>query len=184
MNFGAYLSNSDGETNEEEYWAGFKTQRDFWEFIGAYHEFEWTRNRFIGIRSKYNVENGFTFKLIDWVKSGYPDEGEKITLNAGMTYIYEDRLVVVDKQSPSAVLGLDVSEKLLGSYRAFFQNKTYFDLADTENIDSNTELGLTANLSKYVSWKIAYQIKYRNAPVEGSRNTDKRFTLGLTMTWE
>ena len=87
------------------------------------------------------------------------------------------------RQSPN----LEVS----GSYKVqLFQNVKFgtkaeilFDLDKRESWESEWETGLDFRMTKYLTFRNSYELKYRNEPVEGFKSADHKVLVSVKVDW-
>ena len=140
--------------------------------LDAFGRLEYLVNEFAGIDNRVTFDAGLGYKVVD-------NGRHMLRLDGGLGYAHESRLV-----------GEDISAALLnvgGAYRwkpnetATIENATLFSQSFDEGDDwrFRNAFGVSAAMTRVLSLKLAHEIKYVNAPVEGFEKTDRLLSAAV-----
>ena len=140
--------------------------------LDVFGRVEYLANEFAGIDNRITFDTGLGYKVVD-------NGRHLLRLDAGVGYAHESRLV-----------GDDISAALLnlgGAYRwklndtATIENATLYSLSfdDGDDWRFRNSFGVSAAMTRVLSLKLAHEIKYVNAPVEGFEKTDRLLSAAV-----
>jgi putative salt-induced outer membrane protein len=163
---------SHGAETAAQYASDLRVERAFSARFGAYALAGWYRNPFAGIGRRFSEGAGLTAKIIAHPKDVLSGE-------AGISFVQErntafvtnsfsaGRGAVLYKHSFTDAASLQEALELLANLKT----------SDDRRV--NSETSLTAPLSKRISLKAAYLIRFQNLPEPGFKKTDRVFTTGV-----
>ena len=134
------------------------------------------RNRFAGIRRRYDEQIGIQARLL----AGRRDT---LRIEGGGTVTQEIKLDGVQQNFPAA--------RAAGSWRHAFNRTSYFhqtaeflpNMRDADDWRLNTESTVVAPVSSRIGLKVSYVVRYDNLPAPGFVDSDRLFTTGLQLTF-
>ncbi len=172
---GALTSKEHGKTADEEYNASEKVTRELAGKLYGYERFGWDRNRFSGIRDRYNSFLGAGEELWSAPKDSLVGE-------AGAGYISEER---PDKTDAFASGRLYVKcVHALSKTASVFQDAEYlYNFQDAADYRLNTETALLASISTNVALKASYKWKRVEKPAPGFIKDDTITTMALVVNY-
>lgn len=134
--------------------------------LDAFGRFEFLVDEFAGIDNRWTLDAGLGFTAMD-------DARHRLRFDAGIGYAHESRLTGADLDGALA--------NLAGTYRwqfrqnASLDNLSLFTLSfdRAEDWRFRNSLAVSAAMTRLLSLKVAHELKYVNAPVEGFEKTDR-----------
>jgi putative salt-induced outer membrane protein len=177
-----------GEANDEvnaNFWnGGLRAERALHARLGLFVATRFDRNVLQGIASRFEEGFGLDAKLI-------VAKRDRLNMQLGGS-LFQQRLtpgstVSAKRNFPAARVGLDY--KHLFSDLAYFQQTGEYlpNLAETGVYLVNTESALVAPLSKQLSLKFGYVVRYNSAPPVRNnvalKTTDTFFSSGITFSY-
>ena len=174
--FKALYGETDSSPSAETYDGLLRAEYELTERLAVFGFAGWFRNTFSGIASRWSEGAGLGYKAIDAPRD---------------TLIIEDALMLEQERT---VAGLDESftlNRAALAYRHVFRATATFAqdlewLANFEHADDqrlNSETALTAPISKQISLKLSYVVRFDNEPEPGFEKTDRTFTTGLQIVF-
>ena len=144
--------------------------------LDVFGRVEYLANEFAGIDSRATVEGGLGYKFLDTPR-------HLVRADAGLGYAHESRLV-----------GEDLSTALLnlaGMYRwrfndtAAIENASLFSSSfdDGDDWRFRNAFAVTATMTRVLSLKVAHELKFVNAPVEGFEKTDRLLSAAIVVKY-
>jgi len=172
----ALKSEAKGVTTAEKYNAGEKFEYDLSPKNYAYQRFVWDKDRFSGIRNRYDSSVGLGRELI-----ATPQDNLIAELGAG--YIVEERIGSQTNDFPSSrAFGKYVRK--ISKTSDFSQTVEYIqNLKFGDDFRINTESALTAVVSTHVSMKLSYLWNYVAQPPTGFGRNDTTTTVALVVDY-
>lgn len=170
--FGGLGARNKGETVAEKYFANEKYSYKLSDRNYAFEKFGWDKDRFAGIKNRYESNLGLgrelikrpTDLLIFELGGGYVNEERENTkvndFSSGRAYSKYTRTL-----SPTANFSQDAE------YIANFEDKDDFRV--------NTETALTATLTTHLSLKVGYTWKHVGKPAVGFGRNDTTTSVAL-----
>ena len=169
-------STTDGEKTAELFATGL---RGDWKPAGrlsVYALVNFDRNRFASIDQRFEEGVGLGYTLVERPQ-------HRLTTELGGQFVQQRNLD-------------DVSDEFLAGrvaelYRYTFRENSYFEerleylpnLETNEDYRVNGEANLVAPLSRRLSLKIGYVVRFDNLPEPGAKKTDRFFTSGLQIAF-
>lgn len=171
--FGA--SNREGVT-AENYFASEKVTRKLNENNYLFENFKWDKDRFAGIRDRYNFTGGFGRKLLNL-------PADTLSFEGGVGYLNTDFYSAPRQDAPSGRLYAKYVHHF-NEHTSFSQDAEYVpELTTIHNYLVNTETALTAALNSYLSVKTAYDWKRNNNPPAGAVKDDTLTSIALVVNY-
>lgn len=169
-------STTDGEKTAELFATGL---RGDWKPAGrllVYGLVNFDRNRFANIDRRFEEGLGLGYTLVERPQ-------HRLTTELGGQFVQQRNLD-------------DVSDEFLAGrvaelYRYTFRENAYFEerfeylpnLETNEDYRVNGEVSLVAPLSRRLSLKLGYVVRFDNLPEPGAEKTDRFFTSGLQLAF-
>jgi putative salt-induced outer membrane protein len=142
----------------------------------AFQKTSWDKNRFAGIKDRFDIGLGLGRLLID---RAY----DQFFVEAGGGYIFEDRLAS-ENQSFGTYRGYGKYTRVLSPTANASQDLEYLgNLKDSDGYRMNAETALVTSISTNFSLKAAYQWKYVNAPAAGFKKTDTLTSMAIIVNY-
>ncbi|HEU5051355.1 MAG TPA: DUF481 domain-containing protein [Gemmatimonadales bacterium] len=172
---GAVYGRTNGETSANRLKGGARIQHVVGERLSAFLSAEYERNRFAGIKRRFEEAVGLTVAVVQETRTQFELEmgaslSQQLDLSDSSNVFVSARTAAEFKQLLTEAAYLQQMVEILPS----------LELA--EDVRVNTETALVAPLSKRFAIKLSYAIRYDNLPEPGFRPTDRVFTSGLQMT--
>lgn len=169
---GGLGSKSKGETTAEKYFASEKVARKITEKNYVFEKFAWDKDRFSGIRNRYDSGVGLGRHLIESAKND-------LVAELGGGYVVEER---VNARTNSFTSGRAYSKYVhtISDTSKFSQDAEYLhNFDDPDDFRVNTETALIAALSAHFSLKVSYTWKYVGVPPVGFGHSDTTTSVAL-----
>ena len=136
----------------------------------------WSKDRFAGIKSRYDLGLGVGRNLLDLAK-------DKLYAEAGGGYGFEDRLLSED-QSFGTYRAYAKYVRTLSPASNLAQDMEYLgNLKEPRGYRMNAESSLTAAISTHFSLKAAYLWKFVNSPPDGFMKTDTTTSMSIIVNY-
>ncbi|MBI4371749.1 MAG: DUF481 domain-containing protein [Elusimicrobia bacterium] len=173
---GALGTKSQGATTAEQYNASEKVQRALSGAFYAYELLSWTKNRFAGIRNRYESSIGAGAALLDSPR-------DRLTAELGSGYTVEERVgSPVNRSVPGRLYGKYV--RTLSPTASVSQDAEYLRrFSDGGDYRLSTETAATAALNAHLSLKASYKWKQVNRPPAGFVRDDTVTALALIVNY-
>ena len=144
--------------------------------LSVYSLVNYDRNRFADIGRRFEEGAGLGYTMIERPR-------HKLTAELGAQFVQQRNL---DKVSDSFLAG-----RAAELYRYTFRESTYFEerveflpnLETNEDYRMNGEASLVAPLSKHLSLKLGYVVRFDNLPEPDVKKTDRFLTSGLQVAF-
>ena len=144
--------------------------------LSVYTLVNYDRNRFADIGRRFEEGAGLGYTMIERPR-------HKLTTELGAQFVQQRNL---DKVSDSFLAG-----RAAELYRYTFRESTYFEerveflpnLETNEDYRMNGEASLVAPLSKHLSLKLGYVVRFDNLPEPDVKKTDRFLTSGLQVAF-
>jgi putative salt-induced outer membrane protein len=171
--FGGGLgAKSGGTVIAEQYNAGSKVSYKITDRNYGFEKFQWDKDRFSGIKSRYDTALGLGREFLDL-------PSDKVIGEAGFGYIREYRIHSKDEAFATARL-YSKYEHVISPTANFTQDgELVFNLEDSEDIRAKTETALIAALSAHLSLKVSYVWKYVGEPPASFGHSDTLTSVSL-----
>lgn len=177
-----------GEANDKvnaNFWnGGLRAERQIVPRLGVFIATRFDRNVLQGIASRFEEGFGLDAKLI-------VEKRTQLSLQLGASAFQQQltpgSTASIKRNYPAARAGLDFKHLL--SDAAFVQQTAEWlpNLSDTESYLLNTESALVAPISKRLSVKLSYVVRYNSTPPVRNgvslKTTDTFFSSGLTLAY-
>lgn len=169
---GALGSKSDGSVTAERYFASEKMTFNLTERNYVYEKFAWDKDRFAGIRDRYDASLGVGRDILK-------SERNLFLAELGHGYIQEDRIGSPDVDFASGRAYLRFEHKISGT-SSFLQDAEYLaNFEDSDDFRTKTETALIAALSAHFSLKVSYVWRHSGAPPAGFGRNDTLTSVAL-----
>lgn len=173
---GGLGSNSNGSTTAEEYFGSEKISYAISEKNYLFEKFRWDKNRFAGIRNRYDSSLGIGREFIKTAT-------DQLIGEVGGGYVHEERVVGEDNFFSSG--------RLYSKYQRTFtptasvsQDAEYIhNFDDPDDFRLKTETSLLSALSTHLALKVSYVWKHVGRPPVGFSRNDTITTVGLIATY-
>ena len=163
--YGTVYGRTDGEETSNLMLLNYRADRSLGGRISAFGYAGWDRNRFAGIRSRFEEAAGLSAKLVTTgasqlrVELGYSRNQQK-----GLTG---------ETRNFSALRTSSSFKHAFSSTSSFLQTVEYLpNLDDGADYRINSETAILAPLSAHMSMKASYIIRYDNVPEPTKRKSD------------
>jgi putative salt-induced outer membrane protein YdiY len=165
-------SRSQGVVTAEQYNAAEKVDYKFSDRNYVFEKFQWDKDRFAGIRNRYDSSAGLGRELIK-------KSSDTLVFELGSGWTKEERIASEDKDFSTA-RAYSKYEHILSPTAVFSQDAEYIqNLDDNDDFRAKTETALTAGLSAHLSIKLSYVWKYVGVPPPGFGRSDTLTTVSL-----
>jgi putative salt-induced outer membrane protein len=142
----------------------------------AFQKTAWDKNRFAGIKDRYDLGLGLGRHLLN-------SADDNLTLEAGGGYIFEDRLLSKN-QSFGTYRGYAKYIRTLSATANASQDLEYLgNMKDSKGYRMNAETALVASISTHFSLKTSYLWKYSNSPAAGFKKTDTITSMAIIVNY-
>ncbi len=175
---GTVVRTSDhGDATAERYLGMVRVQRTLTPLVGVSVGERAERDRFAGIDFRNIADAGLTWALVHrptWTLDGV----------TGIAWNHESRTVGEDLNDPVGLLQV-LSRIPIGAAGDTTQRVTYYpDFRESSAYRSEVELTVQAAMSAHLALKIAYLLRYSNAPVPGFEKTDNTTTASVVLRFK
>ena len=144
--------------------------------LSVYSLVNYDRNRFANIGRRFEEGAGLGYSMIERPR-------HKLATELGAQFVQQRNL---EKVSDSFLAG-----RAAELYRYTFRENTYFEerveflpnLEENKDYRMNGEASLVAPLSKHLSLKLGYVVRFDNFPEPGVKKTDRFLTSGLQVAF-
>ena len=172
---GAVYGRTDGVTSANRIKGGVRAQHVVGDKLSAFVSGEYERNRFAGIRRRFEEVVSLSFALLNGGRT-------ELALEIGAAFNQQRDLEGVDNSFVAARTAGEFKQLLTES--AYVQQKVELlpNLEHAEDLRVNSETAVVAPLSKRFAVKLSYAIRFDNLPEPGFQTTDRVFTSGLQVT--
>jgi putative salt-induced outer membrane protein len=142
----------------------------------AFQKTAWDRNRFAGIRSRFDYSLGLGRELMD-------RPNDKFSMEAGGGYIFEDRLNS-DNQTFGTYRGYMKYIRSLSPTANASQDFEYLgNLRHPGGYRTNSETAIVTSISTHFSLKASYVWHYSNSPAEGFKKADTITSMAFIINY-
>lgn len=173
---GGFGSSSRDTVTAEQYFANEKITYNITERNYVYEKLGWDKNRFAGIRNRWDGSGGVGRLLLD-----FPNDQLNTELGGG--YINEERIGAPRNDFASGRAYLKYVHKFTG-VSSFSQDAEYLhSFKDHNDYRVNTESALIAALSAHFSLKTSFVWNHVNNPVTGTIRDDTKVLAGLIVNY-
>ena len=167
---------SHGSETAAQYSSDLRVDRAFSPRFGAYAVLGWYRNPFAGIGRRFDEGLGLTAKILT-------RPHDVISGEAGTSLIQERNTAFVENSFSAARAALLYKHSFTDAATLQEAAELLFDLKHSDDKRVNSETSLTAPLSKRISLKAAYLIRFQNLPEPGFKKTDRVLTTGVQIVF-
>src|SRR5579871_2882325 len=166
-----------GDTTAERYLGAFRVQRMLTPIVGLSSGEKAEHDRFAGIDLRNIVDAGLSWALVrhtEWTLDGV----------TGIAWNHETRTIGPNLDDPVGLLQV-LSRIPFGGSGDTTQRVTYYpDFRTTSAYRTEVELTAQAAMNAHLALKIAYLLRYSNAPVPGFEKTDNTTTASIVVRWK
>lgn len=161
----------------EQYTASQKVSRKLAGKNYAFEKTVWNKDRFAGIKERWDLGLGFGRHLLD-------SADDKLFAEAGAGYIFEDRLPGTENQSFGTYRGYAKYIRTLSATANASQDLEYLgNLKESDGYRMNAETALVASITTHFSLKASYLWKYVNTPSAGFKKTDTTTAMAIIVNY-
>lgn len=171
--FGGGLgAKSEGSVTAEQYHAGEKVSYKVSDRNYVFEKFQWDKDRFSGIRHRYDTSVGFGRDLVD-------TPTDKLLAEFGVGWIRENRINSPDEEF-STGRAYSKYERVISPTANFTQDAEYVqNLENRRDIRVKTETALIAALTTNLSLKVSYVWKHVGEPPAAFGRNDTITSVSL-----
>lgn len=169
-------ASSKGQTIAEKYSASEKLSQKLSDRNYAYQKFAWDKDRFAGIRNRYDNGLGLGRELIK-------SDVNLLIAETGVGYIQESR---INDNDEDFATGRAYSKyvRTLSATSNFSQDAEYIhNFENRRDYRVNTETAITAAINTAMSLKVSYVWKHVGEPPAGFSRNDTITTVALVATY-
>lgn len=173
---GGLGAKSNGETTAEKYFASEKVTYKVSDRNYVFEKAGWEKDRFAGIRNRYDPNVGLGRELIATPKN-------LLIAEAGLGYVVEER---VNSKTVDFASGRLYSKytRTISDTSNFTQDAEYLhNFEDASDFRINTESALTAALSAHFSLKVSYRWQHVGEPPLGFARNDTTTSMALIASY-
>jgi len=176
QSFATLYGRTDGEPSAEQFRVNGRVDFAFSERIGVYGLAGWDRNRFAGIRRRFEEGAGLAVKAL----AGSRNE---LSVEAGLgatqqINTQDDRRRFLTGRAASRFKHLFTETAFVQQMLEFLPN---FEMLDAYRIFS--ESSVVVPLSGAIALKASYVVRFDNVPEPGFRKSDRVLTTGIQLNW-
>lgn len=174
---GALTSKKDGETSAERYETEVRFDHFFDSTTYAYLAGGWLKDRFAGFDNRVYIGPGGGYRF-------FSGPHHFLTGELGANYTMEDYIV--------ADAGHFAEGRVFGKYEYVFNDSGRFEQGveflqafdDNANYKINSMTAVTASMTRVLSLKVSYEVRYQNRPRPADlEKTDTIFGAALVLTY-
>ena len=174
--FGAVYGKTDDETTASLWRASVRGDRSLGSVFGVYLLGAFDRNRFAGIRRRFEEGAGVVVRAVQT-----PAHLVELEAGGGLT----------QQRSTTGESTSFASARAAATYRRSFSEASHAQLSievlpnleESDDVRTNGTVELVAPLSQRIAMKLAYVLRYDNLPEPGFQKSDRIFTAGLQITF-
>lgn len=167
---------SKGSETAAQYSSALRVDRAFSPRFGAYALAGWYRNPFAGIGRRFDEGTGLTAKLI-------ARPHDVLSGEAGISFVQERNTALLENTFSAGRGALLYKHNFTDAASLQQAVELLADLKHSDDRRVNSETSLTAPLSKRISLKAAYLIRFQNLPQPGFKKTDRVLTTGVQIVF-
>lgn len=168
---------TDGSATAESYEAGLRADHVIKDRLSAFTLLTYQRNTFAGVAARYAEGVGLSLRAIRAPRDSLSLEGS-ISAN-------QERSTADVEKTFAATRSALAYKHLFGTAAFFTQALEWLaNLNESEDQRINSETAFTAPLSRQISLKAAYVIRFDNQPEPGFEDTDRIFTTGVQIVFD
>ena len=173
---GGMGSKSKGQTTAEKYFASEKVSYKLSDRNYVFEKVAWDKDRFAGIRNRYDSSVGLGRELMKSDKNLWIAE-------LGGGYVSEER-VNAPRNDFGSGRAYSKYTRTLSPTSNFSQDAEYLaNFEDKDDFRVTTETALTATLSTHLALKLSYQWKHVGKPPLGFSRNDTTTTVALVANY-
>ncbi|MEW5951068.1 MAG: DUF481 domain-containing protein [Elusimicrobiota bacterium] len=177
LSAGGLGTKNDKDVTAEQFYASKKVSLKLFGKNYAFEKVSWDKNRFSGIKDRWDFSLGLGRNIVD-------KEKDKLSLEAGGGYIFEDRVYPEENKSFGTYRGYLKYWRKLSETASFGQDFEYLgNLKDSSGYRMNAETSLITSINSHFSLKASYVWKYLNSPVSGFKKTDTLTGISLIVNY-
>lgn len=173
---GGLGTNSEGSTTAEQYNASEKVSLKLPGKNYAFERLGWEKNRFANIGDRWDFGIGLGRNLID-------TDSDKLSLEAGGGYIWEDRITSKNEDFGTYRGYLKYWRGISPTAHATQDLEWLGNLKDSSGYRVNAETALVASINSHMSMKASYVWKLVNKPGAGFRRADTITGVSLIINY-
>ena len=176
LNAGGLGSSNKDKVTAERYFAGQKLAYNITERFYGFERFHWDKDRFAGIRSRYETTGGLGYKFLNLPSHEWLTE-------VGSGYIWEERTIHTKNNFASGRAYTKYTYKISESSK-FSQDFEYLhDYEDSDNFRMNTESALIASLTNHLALKTSFKWNKVAKPPVGFVKNDTTTAVALVVNY-
>jgi putative salt-induced outer membrane protein len=176
LSAGGLGTKSDEGTTAEQYNAHEKVSLKLSGKNYAFERLGWEKNRFANIDDRWDFGIGLGRNLID-------TDTDKLSLEAGGGYIWEDRITVKNEDFGTYRVYAKYIRTLSPTANASQDLEWLGNLKDSSGYRVNSETALVASINSHMSMKASYVWKLVNKPGAGFRRADTITGVSLIINY-
>lgn len=168
---------TDGTGTAESYDAALRGDYTIKERVGAFGLLTYQRNTFAGLASRFSQGVGLTLRALRAARDSLNLEGS-ISAN-------QERSTSAVENTFAAGRGALAFKHVFGAAAFFTQTLEWLaNLEDSADQRVNSETAFTAPISRQISLKAAYLLRFDKQPEPGFEDTDRIFTTGVQIVFD
>ena len=167
---------SHGAETAAQYATDLRVDRAFSPRFGAYAIAGWYRNPFAGIGRRFDEGFGLTAKIVS-------RPHDVLSGEAGTSFIQERNTALLENSFSAGRGALLYKHNFTDAATLQEAAELLVDLQHSDDRRVNSETSLTAPLSKRISLKVAYLLRFQNLPEPGFKKTDRVLTMGVQIVF-
>ncbi len=173
---GGLGSSSKGTVTAEQYNASEKVSHKLTDRLSVYERFGWDKDRFAGIRNRYDASTGLGYKLLDLA-------ADKLDSELGGGYINEER-TNAPRNEFAAGRAYTKYQHIFNESTKFSQDFEYLhNFKDSDGYRFNAETALITALSTHLSLKTSFLWKRNGKPTPGVVKDDTTTSIALIVNY-
>lgn len=143
----------------------------------AFQKTSWDKNRFAGIKDRYDVGLGVGRHILE-------KGNDNLFAEVGGGYIFEDRLPGAENKSFGTYRGYAKYIRTLSASANASQDLEYLgNLKDSKGYRMNAETSLVTSISTHFSLKASHVWKFVNSPSAGFKKTDTMNSMAIIVNY-
>lgn len=168
---------TDGSATAESYEAGLRADYIIKERVSAFTLLTYQRNPFAGVAARYAEGVGLSLRAV---------RAPRDTLSVEGSVSANQERSTADLEKTFAATRAALAYKHLFGTAAFFTQALEWlaNLNDSDDQRINSETAFTAPISRQISLKAAYIVRFDNQPEPGFEDTDRIFTTGVQIVFD
>ena len=167
---------TEGVTSTEQILTGVRFNFMVAKAVGVFVGGGYERNRFAGLARRWNESAGLSFRLFD-----IPTDNWMLELGAALN---QERSTAGVSHNFTSLRGATTFRNNYTKTTFLTQSFEYLpNVSDFNDARVNSETAIVAPVANKIALKIAYLVKFDNAPEPGFEKTDRIFTSGVQIVF-